>query len=46
MTPKPSLVQELQEMVRQATEPWDEWEIEMAHDIPQDAIAYMKGEPR
>ena len=41
----PSLVESLQEIVRQATEPWAEWEIEMIHDVPQDAIDYMSGEP-
>ena len=41
-----SLVQELQAWVRRHEEPWDEWEIEMAHDVPQEAIAYMAGEPR
>jgi hypothetical protein len=42
---QPSLVERLQEIVRQHAEPWAEWEIEMTHDVPQDAITYMQGEP-
>ena len=45
MTTQPSLVEFLQEIVRQHTGPWVEWEIEMTHDVPQDAITYMQGEP-
>jgi hypothetical protein len=45
MTTQPSLVERLQAIVRQHTEPWVEWVIELTHDVSQDAITFLRGEP-